>query len=118
MPRVLVIEDDEMLGMAISTVLQEKYEVSVFECPPTTEEMSNQRPDVLLLDFNAAPGGAVSLVNTVRSSPMLSNLPIVLMSGNHDAIRSDPVLETQCQAFLAKPFTMDKLSQTIDNMLQ
>lgn len=117
MTRILVIEDDAMLGTALSTVLQAKHEVLVRSSPPSIDEVNALHPDLLLLDFNAVPGGAASFIGELRTVEPMTRLPIVLMSGDHEALHSDPVLNAQCQGFLAKPFSMKELDKAIDAIL-
>jgi DNA-binding NtrC family response regulator len=114
MARILVVEDDDLLGSAIQLVLEE-HDVELVDSPPASNEVASRRPDLILLDFNAVPGGAASWVAEIHSQG--AKVPVVLMSGNHDALRSDPVLQQNCAAFLGKPFDLDTLSSTVDRIL-
>jgi CheY-like chemotaxis protein len=55
----------------------------------------------------------LSVVRKIRSEPALSKTPVVVISALAAAEDRQAALEAGADAFLAKPFTMEELTQAI-----
>jgi two-component system, NtrC family, response regulator AtoC len=111
--RVLVIEDDILYSGAIEMALGDEYSVMIHTEAPSIDDVASIAPDVILLD-NSLPGiSGCDFLKTLRTDNRTAAIAVIMMSGDHDILRKDPTLETACNGFLGKPFTLDELSDTV-----
>lgn len=118
MPRVIIIEDDELLGPAMQMMLEMQHDVSLREQPPPVTELAERNPDVMIIDYNAMGGNALRFVQQVRAHPALEGVRIVFTSGNHEIFDDNPEIAKLSTAFLKKPFTIDELTGTVDRVMK
>lgn len=112
-----MIEDDPLYSGAIEAVLSDNYTVSVHGEAPAIDDVAALSPGAILLD-NTLPGMSGSdFLAALKADERTTNIPVIMMSGNHDVLRKDPQLEAACAAFLGKPFSLDQLSDTVRNVL-
>ncbi|MGF6768468.1 CheY-like chemotaxis protein [Paraburkholderia sp. GAS199] len=101
MTLVLLVEDDENLRGALTTVLTgDGYRVSTAEDGRYAMiEIARERPDIIVSDVMMPHMDGVALVLALLAVPSLSSIPVVMTSAG--ARRPNvPV-----HAFLSKPFS-------------
>jgi DNA-binding NtrC family response regulator len=102
-PRVLVVDDETVICELLGLVLEQDYQVI---CARTSNEglrvLAEQSIDVMLLDYNLRPGGAVDVAS--RADEI--DIPMAWMTGDHAA-------EIESQSFLLKPFHIDRVSEVL-----
>lgn len=117
-PRILVVDDEPILGRLISHMLQPEYEVvSVYSVEAALERLATDSQfDAVLCDWwlRDQPGRVV-LEHLQRRWPRLANR-LVFVSG---ATPSDVELPGDAgpRLFLPKPFTMRELRDVLDTVL-
>ena len=103
-PRVLIVDDENLICELLGLVLEEDYEVV---CACTSNEalqlLAEQSIDVMLLDHHLPPGGAVAVAR--RADEI--GVPMVWMTGDHAAA------ETHSRPVLLKPFHIDRVSAVL-----
>lgn len=113
MSRILLVEDDEGIVDALVTILEsEGHDVTVLKDGATVEPyLESQTPDIILLDLWVPHVSGNELCERIKKRPDTKSIPLVIVSANHAA----PRIAKQCGAdgFVAKPFEMDELLQTI-----
>lgn len=112
-PVIYVVDDDEGVRRALSTLLRTiGYSTVVFASP--TEFLSQydpDRPSCLLLDVHM-PGmsGLEVQQQLIRSGSML---PVIFMTGHGDVPMAVRAMRNGAVGFLEKPFTHDELLKLI-----
>jgi DNA-binding NtrC family response regulator len=115
--KILIIEDDDLYSGAIEAALAGEYEVMLHESAPELDVVHEFGPALVLLD-NTLPGiSGADYLRLLKQDSRAASIPVVLMSGNHDILRQEPSLQEFCAGFLPKPFTLDKLVETIHSAL-
>lgn len=109
--RILVVEDQPLVAETILSALTDDYDVT---CGANATEamarIENDAPDLVLLDC-LLPGGRA---NEVIALADRRGVPVVLMSGAMDQIDT---LSNGSRPFLAKPFSMIALAETVREVL-
>ncbi|WP_316572464.1 ATP-binding protein [Neobacillus sp. YIM B06451] len=112
--RVMVIEDDSSLGELIVQELKENgFRVTYFANGATAlEVMGKQPPDALVLDIVLEGGGldGWEIMNRMKQSANLKNIPIIISSALDEKIRG---LNLGAHEYLVKPYKPSQLSKTI-----
>jgi len=114
-PRILVVDDDLAIRQTMAELLEDEgYEVA---CAANGADALAQlaaaaAPSVILLDLTMPVMDGWTFRTAQRSDPRLARIPTVVLSASHGADpRSVAVLAPD--AFLAKPFDLDRLFATV-----
>src|SRR3712207_3485950 len=115
MPKILIVEDDEVLASLMATVLADAgYESEVAPSP----EQARGTYDLVVADYLAPqfePGQPWPFLEQLRA--LSGNGPILGCTGHQDAL-ADPVATLGISAVTSKPFDVDDLLQTVEQLLE
>ena len=101
MQRVLIIENQMLLGAGVQTLLAGEADLDVIGISPfnqegLAQEINRLRPDVIVLDDTSRLADSTKLLSLLKDS---SKVRIVVISANHDLVRIFNKRETQlCRA--------------------
>jgi DNA-binding response OmpR family regulator len=107
---VLVVDDDASIRLLCRVNLQLDG-WTVREAGTLAEartELSQGGVDVVLLDVHVGTGDGLEFLAELRREQ--PGLPVAMLTGSTDSRRLD---RAQANAVLAKPFTLDELSETV-----
>ncbi|MBL0728619.1 response regulator [Piscinibacter sp. HJYY11] len=113
MKLVLLAEDE--YGNA--EVLRLLLEAEGFRVAPASngklalELLGGEKPAVILTDFMMPHVTGGELGQAVRANPLLEDIPIIVMSGTHEAVVRESF--TDYDAFVEKPYAADSLLQLV-----
>jgi len=111
-PLALVVDDEPQVRRLVSTVLR-RHGWSVLEAPDATAALALARtdpPDLLVTDYDMPDASGVDLAERLRLSD--EDLPVVVVSGHPEAVRSLARLRGRA-AFNHKPFDPDDLVSSV-----
>lgn len=120
--RILVVEDDEGIRRYLSGELAARgYEVA--ECRDGREAWeyvtgNAEKVDLVLSDVMMPEMDGVELCRKVRENYSTSHIPVVLLTAKDGDADHLEGLTTGADAYLSKPFNMDILLQTVDNLTE
>jgi CheY-like chemotaxis protein len=114
--RVLVVDDEVVIADAIAAVLQDEgYDVVVAaNGQEGLARARESRPDVILADVMMPVMDGEEMVRCLRAEGATSTVPVVVMSAVYQSREQLPFGHF---AFLAKPFDLDTLLDTIARAL-
>ena len=118
-PIVMVVEDDEFARQLVAGTLDvQKYDVLfVGDGRAALSQLRRVRPDVILMDIRLPGMDGVEVTARLKATPQLSEIPVVMMTG--DARRETLVnsVEAGASAFVVKPFTRESLVAKLEKVL-
>ncbi len=124
MARVTVVNDNaEFLDLVHDILEGDRYETTMIDGdrPEVLDLIRSSRPDLLMIDVRlGVPGDhGWEIAEAIRSEPQFTQLPVLLCSADVVALRELELglAETRRVAMLEKPFTVDDLTSTIDQLL-
>jgi len=116
--KIVIFDDDEDILSICAYILEEQgWEVHTFtDCNNIIEKVSGIKPSVILMDNWIPDAGGIVATQTLKGSEDLKNIPVVYFSANSDIqLLADTA---GAETYLAKPFDLDELEKTINDVLQ
>ena len=120
-PRVLVVDDDDEVRSYLEQELSTRYRVTACANGREALEILLAQPDVFSLvvtDYMMPEIDGIQLCMRIRSNVQLNHLPIILVTAktsDEDRLAS---LEVGANAFISKPFNVEILLKTVQNLLE
>jgi CheY-like chemotaxis protein len=115
--RILVVDDDEDILALLCLVLEtEGYRpISARDGLDALEKILNERdpPSLILVDIMMPRMGGEELVHILRTSPRLSTIPIIVMSGDNNV--REKTRACRAEGCLVKPVDLDVLLSTVQH---
>ena len=113
-PLVLVVEDDPSVRGLLQTLLQaEGYAVTTAaDGLAALEQARSAPPALMLLDLVMPDLGGARVLEQLRADPLLATLPVVVVTGQEEAVAPMRDLLGDDNVFL-KPFGVGALLQRI-----
>lgn len=116
---ILVVEDDDFTSFLIQELLDfHGYRVLRAADAVDAYRLANEsRPDLILMDIQLSESSGLEATRWIREVDALRNTPIVAVTAF--AMREDQrkILESGCDAYIAKPFHTDYFLQTISQLV-
>ena len=123
-PRVTVVNDNpEFLDLVHDILEGDRYETEMIDGdrPGVLDLIRSSRPDLLMIDIRLGVEGdhGWEIAQEVRAEPQFKELPVLLCSADTLALAGleSALAETRRVATLEKPFTIDQLISSIDELL-
>jgi len=107
-PNVVVIEDDPPIRRFLLTGLS-THDFNVFEADSGRQgiiEVSNRKPDLIILDLGLPDMDGVEVIKTVRT---WSSVPIIILSARSAEQSKIEALDAGADDYLTKPFGLGEL---------
>ena len=120
MARVLIVEDEEALGLLLRYNLEsEGYDVEV--CDRGDEADTRLResvPDLLILDWMLPGLSGIELCRRLRTRPETERLPIIMLTARGEESERIRGLATGADDYVVKPFSTPELMARVRAMLR
>lgn len=112
-----IVEDDEDIRYILEYVLSEAgYKLQLFDSINDFKKRDKaQAPDLFLLDVRLPDGCGLDLCREIKSSPLTSGIPVVIMSAHANG--EFAISDGKADHFLAKPFDLDSFVMKIKMVL-
>ncbi|WNR44211.1 response regulator transcription factor [Paenibacillus roseipurpureus] len=117
MDRVLLIEDDDIIGEMICMYLKEEGFI-IHRCLNGKEGLASLhdfQPDLILLDLILPDFEGTELCNSLRSK---TNVPIIIISSNSKVSEKIEAFTVGADDYLCKPFSMHEMKARIQVLLR
>jgi two-component system OmpR family response regulator len=118
---VLIVEDDpDQLALADLRVSMAGYKVRVARSVNAYLQsmLDEGAPDLLLLDVVLPDGNGFDVLAKIRRHPVLSSLPVVLLTAKDDAADIGKGLLLGADGYITKPYTKNILADVIRRVLK
>jgi CheY-like chemotaxis protein len=116
MTKILVADDDTvMLGLLRTLMKLEGNEIVTVTRPEEIlPAIEKEKPALLLMDNHLAGGDSIDVLNVMKSSPKLKDIPVLVTSGMD---RQTECLEAGADGFILKPFRPSQLIEYIQDIV-
>jgi len=117
---VIVAEDSTSIRKFQAKILR-KIKLNVFEAKDGKEALKildENQIDLIITDLNMPEVDGEQLIAKVRETKNMSELPIIVISGNDDDIKFIKTLKLGANDYLKKPFLKEELIVRANNILE
>lgn len=120
LPKILLIEDDEISVDVMKLFLKGFAEVDVsFNAENAIDNVKKNQYDLILLDINLGKGlTGIDLLRVFRELPYYKNIPILAVTAFAMKGDKEEFLSSGFDFYLAKPFTREELRATVKRFLK
>lgn len=116
--RVLVVDDDEEIGRYIGEELGLYYHFAVcHNGKDGLHELLTNSYDVVVSDVMMPEMDGFTMLRLIKQNANINHLPVIMLTSKTDISNRLEGLERGADAYLSKPFSMDELHVTIDNLI-
>lgn len=118
MKHVLVIDDDPIMLRLIKEELKEHYNVATaISGKIALNFLQKKKTDLILLDYEMPEENGPAVLEKIRKSEELKDIPVIFLTGISEREKIKQVLSLKIQGYLLKPIEHDKLIQTIQKVI-
>lgn len=120
MAKILIVDDEEELRVAVNVVLTARgHNVTLADSGiRALESIKKDHPDVIVCDIEMPALKGFDVLTEVRKNPATSSIPIIFLTGKTEPMYLARSLELDVDDYLTKPFTADQLLAAIDVQLK
>lgn len=120
MARIYLVEDDENIRRLVLYSLEtEGHEASGFETGAEFLETVKHVPaDLIILDIMLPDMEGTQILATLRSSPRLSAVPVMMLTAKNSEIDKVTALDTGADDYMTKPFGVMELLSRVRALLR
>ena len=114
--KILVLEDDEVLQRVIKTGLEkENYSVDCFNNGDKALDSISNGYSCFILDINVPSIDGISVLKNIRDY-LGKDVPILIISANHEFEKIKDSYEKGCNDYIKKPFFIYELVQKVKTL--
>jgi len=120
MPRILLVEDNEMNRDMLSRRLQRKgYEVLIAIDGEQGVAMAQaEQPDLILMDMSLPVLDGWEATRKIRADPAISAVPVIALTAHAMAGDQEKCMAVGCDDYDTKPVDLARLLGKIELLLQ
>jgi len=119
MKSILIVDDNLVSLKQISAQLSKSYDVSLAKSGELALQIcAREKPDLILLDVEMPEMDGFATLARLKEDPQLKHIPVIFLTGNHDAATEVKCLESGAMDFITKPANIDILHHRIELHLQ
>ena len=119
MPRILLIEDNEMNRDMLSRRLERKgYETIIaVDGQEGVEKTESEMPDLILMDMSLPVLDGWEATRKLKSSSTTQDIPIIGLSAHAMSGDREKAIEAGCDDYDTKPVELPRLLEKIETLL-
>ena len=119
MPRILLIEDNEMNRDMLSRRLERKgYETIIaVDGQEGVEKTESENPDLILMDMSLPVLDGWEATRKLKSNTVTQNIPIIGLSAHAMSGDREKAIEAGCDDYDTKPVELPRLLEKIESLL-
>jgi two-component system cell cycle response regulator DivK len=119
MPRILLVEDNEMNRDMLSRRLQRRgFEV---ECAVDGQQgvdaVQRNRPDLILMDMSLPVKDGWTATRELKADPETQSIPIIALTAHAMSGDREKALDAGCNDYDTKPIELPRLLEKIEALL-
>ncbi len=119
MPRILLVEDNEMNRDMLSRRLERRgYQVALAVDGESGVEMAqSEPPDLVLMDMSLPVLDGWEATRRLKSDPATQHVPVIALTAHAMSSDRDKALEAGCDDYDTKPVELPRLLLKIEALL-
>jgi CheY-like chemotaxis protein len=120
MPKILLVEDNEMNRDMLSRRLERKgYQVVLaVDGGEGLAMASNEHPDLILMDLSLPVMSGCEVTRKLRSDPQTRPIPVIALTAHAMSSDRQEALDAGCNDYDIKPLDFPRLLGKIESLLE
>jgi two-component system, cell cycle response regulator DivK len=120
MPRILIVEDNEMNRDMLSRRLERKgYSISMaVDGGAGVEKAAIDVPDLILMDMSLPVLDGWEATRRVKANPQTKHIPVIALTAHAMTGDRDKAMEAGCDDYDTKPIDLARLLSKIEAQLE
>jgi len=120
MPRILIVEDNEMNRDMLSRRLERKgYSISMaVDGGAGVEKAGAEVPDLILMDMSLPVLDGWEATRRVKGNPQTKHIPVIALTAHAMTGDRDKAMEAGCDDYDTKPIDLARLLSKIETQLE
>ena len=120
MPKILLVEDNEMNRDMLSRRLQRKgFEVVIaIDGGEGVAKAKEHLPDLILMDLSLPVLDGLQATAQIKAEPATAKIPVLALTAHAMADDRDRALAAGCQDYDTKPIDLPRLLEKMDRLLR
>ena len=116
---VLIIEDEEDAAELFAEMMRVSgfHVVKTSSSAPAIAMMSDEKPDVVLLDIMMPEISGLAILRQMRGDPALVNIPVIVVSAQSMPTDIQHSMKAGASTYLTKPVGFTDLKEAVDRAL-
>jgi len=116
---VLIIEDDELNQKLVKEILRvgNYRAIEAMDAETGIQMARRHKPDLILMDVHLPKMDGLSATRLIKSDEDLKQIPIVALTALAMPEDLEKALEAGCDDYVSKPFRIEDLLKTIDQLI-
>ncbi len=117
--KILYVEDEEIAFDIVKRFLGKEHQLDWAENAETALKLlENNKYDLILMDISLKHSiSGLDLTRLIRLTPIYIDIPIVAVTAHSMMGDKEKVLDSGCNAYLAKPFSRQELLNIVESKL-
>lgn len=119
--KILLVDDEEDIRLVASVSLQRMGGFQVILATSGEEAIelaSNERPDVILMDFMMPDMNGEALLEKIRNDEKLRRIPVIFLTAKAKPTDVQRLLRLGAKGVIGKPFDPTHLSEEVQRILR
>lgn len=119
MTTIAVVEDNPDNRLLVEAMLEDRYEIVLFEDGPSAlEQLPNSGAQLILLDISLPGMDGLDVLKELRSMPETADLPIIALTAHAMSGDRERFLEAGFDDYVSKPILdSDQLAELIKKLV-
>jgi two-component system cell cycle response regulator DivK len=119
MPRILLVEDQEMNRDMLSRRLMKRgYEIDIaVDGAEGIEKARSGNPDVILMDMSLPVIDGWEATRTLKADAATSSIPVIALTAHAMSTDREKALAAGCDGYETKPVELPRLLEAIEKVL-
>ena len=114
-----MIEDDEEIRQYVCKELSANFQMdSCTNGKDALQKILQQVPDLVISDVMMPEMDGITLCKKIKQNVNINHIPVVLLSAKTTEEDTVEGLSTGADAYITKPFSMEVLRQTVQNLIK
>ncbi|MBL8796482.1 MAG: response regulator [Planctomycetia bacterium] len=120
MPKILLIEDNEMNRDMLSRRLERKgfAVVMAVDGGQGVELAAREVPDLILMDMSLPVLDGLEATRRLKQDPVTASIPVIALTAHASADDREKALEAGCADYDTKPIELPRLLAKMESLLQ
>ena len=117
-PLILIVEDNEEVRNFLVSALKKSFEtITACDGAEALEVAFNKIPDVIISDVMMPKMDGFVLCSKLKTDIRTRHIPVILLTARTGDLHELEGLKTGADVYLTKPFSLQKLQLTVQNLL-